>query len=94
MFRLAVLLPFLALTPANAAEQSPRDAYAACLIGNAVLERYNGVDRNEAVARAWVTCVSLKAELTSNNDLLRLYDFVYAVLKQMPEPAIDLTLPG
>lgn len=76
------------------AGQSPKDAYTACLIGNAVIERYNGVDRSAAVARAWTTCVSLKASLDPGSNVLEIYDFVYSVLRQMPEPSIELGIPG
>lgn len=58
MFRIALALALLT-TPLQAAEPSPADAYAACLIGYSVLEAMGG--NRDAYAAAAVICADLAA---------------------------------
>lgn len=88
---LAAVVVVVALVSPVTAEQSAEDAYAACLIGNAVVEMHSGADREEAAARAWATCESLDATV-SDEEGEGISDFVYSVLEYVPDSNAPMDL--
>lgn len=81
------LVFLVASGPALAAEKSPEDAYAACLIGNAIVEIHGGLDKAAAAESAFVECRRLGDAVHDEAEAEGISDFLYLTLDQVsPDP--------
>lgn len=89
MRTLIALVLLLSLAASAGAAQSPEDAYAACVVGNAVVEMRHGKSVNDAAAVAWEECEPLAATV-SENEAEGISDFVYSMLNEMAANGVEL----
>jgi hypothetical protein len=85
--RLAALALVLVLAASGslARQESPEDAYAACVIGKAVVLMHHGSDVTTAAAAAWDECAALEPPGLSEDDGAGLSDFVYLTLEDIAD---------
>ena len=83
LLSLVALMVLVTGASASTPAQSAADAYAACLIGNAVLElTHGGMNETDAAVAAFAVCEALEAAV-SENELEGISDFLYSTLSQI-----------